>query len=108
MGSHCARLSTSQGRGHKSCMEKLAACVSQNSFSLSTEGQGQEQEKKRRGKRSPGRRASCCCWSPSSRRRVPGGRPCGPAEPRARADALLTHDPQPRPRKRCLPLFQRE
>ncbi|KAI5931844.1 Protamine-3 [Manis javanica] len=43
MGSHCAKLSTGGGQGHKSTMKKLLACVSQDSFSLSTEGEEQEQ-----------------------------------------------------------------
>ncbi|KAI5128070.1 Protamine-3 [Manis pentadactyla] len=49
MGSHCARLSTGRGWGHKSSTEKLAACVSQDSFSLSTEGEGQEQGEEEEG-----------------------------------------------------------
>ncbi|KAK2491422.1 hypothetical protein MC885_021519 [Smutsia gigantea] len=43
MGSHCAKLGTGQGRGHKSSMKKLVACVSQDSFSLSTEGEEEEE-----------------------------------------------------------------
>lgn len=43
MGSHCAKLSTGGGWGHKSTNEKLVACVNQDSFSLSTEGEEQEQ-----------------------------------------------------------------
>lgn len=49
MGSHCAKLSTGGGQGHKSTMKKLLACVSQDSFSLSTEGEEQEQGEEEEG-----------------------------------------------------------
>ncbi|XP_024589367.1 protamine-3 [Neophocaena asiaeorientalis asiaeorientalis] len=39
MGSHCAKLGTGHGRGHESSMKKLVACMSQDNFSLSSEGE---------------------------------------------------------------------
>ncbi|XP_007456587.1 PREDICTED: protamine-3-like [Lipotes vexillifer] len=38
-GSHCAKLGTGHGRGHESSMKKLVVCVSQDNFSLSSEGE---------------------------------------------------------------------
>lgn len=51
MGSRCAKLSTGHGpaqntghsRGHESSMKKLVACVSQDNFSLSSEGEEEEE-----------------------------------------------------------------
>ncbi|XP_043415389.1 protamine-3 [Prionailurus bengalensis] len=42
MGSRCAKLSTGHSRGYESPMKKLVACVSQDNFSLSSEGEGEE------------------------------------------------------------------
>lgn len=54
MGSHCAKLSAGHGRGHESIMMKLVACVSQDNFSLSSEGEeekeGEEEELPVQGK----------------------------------------------------------
>ena len=44
MGSRCAKLGTGHGRGHESSMKKLVACVSQDNFSLSSEGEEEEGE----------------------------------------------------------------
>ena len=43
MGSRCAKLGTGHGRGHESSMKKLVACVSQDNFSLSSEGEEEEE-----------------------------------------------------------------
>ncbi|VTJ74451.1 Hypothetical predicted protein [Marmota monax] len=52
MGSRCAKLSTGHGtgqgtghsRGHESSMKKLVACMSQDNFSLPSEGEEEEEE----------------------------------------------------------------
>ncbi|XP_076997914.1 protamine-3 [Tamandua tetradactyla] len=44
MGSRCAKLGTGHGRSHESSMKKLVACVSQDTFSLSSEGEEEEKE----------------------------------------------------------------
>ncbi|XP_037669470.1 protamine-3 [Choloepus didactylus] len=44
MGSRCAKLSTGHGRSHESSMKKLMACVSQDNFSLSSEGEEEAAE----------------------------------------------------------------
>lgn len=42
MGSRCAKVAT--GQGHESSMKRLMACVSQDNFSLSSEGEEEEGE----------------------------------------------------------------
>ncbi|XP_059754819.1 protamine-3 [Balaenoptera ricei] len=49
MGSHCAKLGTGHGRAHESSMKKLVACVSQDNFSLSSEGEEEKEEGKAEG-----------------------------------------------------------
>ncbi|XP_020736247.1 protamine-3 [Odocoileus virginianus] len=46
MGSRCAKIGMGHGRGHEYSMKKLVACVSQDNFSLSSEGEeeGGEEE----------------------------------------------------------------
>lgn len=62
MGSRCAKLSTGHGTaqntvhslGHESSMKKLVACVSQDNFSLSSEGEEEGEDEEEEEEQIPG------------------------------------------------------